>query len=172
MVLHLLRNLGLSSFFPHGQQAQTLKHQRFAAKSGFIHKATRQGDQRRSGICLPVGTGWVLTDEDRAAGGVGRGEPAESDGQGAGPRSARWTQAPPLRCSASWGRSFQGPATTPSGRVRGPPSPNSSAPTRRRRVRLSREQPRRVFYGSGFLIGGHASLRTPLISAGRRNGFD
>ena len=57
---------------------------RLAAQSGFIHKATRQGDQRRSGICLPVGTGWVLTDEDQAAGGVGRGEPAESDGQGAG----------------------------------------------------------------------------------------
>ena len=88
---------------------------RLAAQSGFIHKATRQGDQRRSGICLPVGTGWVLTDEDRAAGGVGRGEPAESDGQGAGPRSARWTQAPPLRCSRAGGGASRDPRPRPVG---------------------------------------------------------
>ena len=84
----------------------------------------RRPTRARPGICLPAGTGLGLTDEDQAAGGAGRGEPAESDGQGAG-TAARAVD--PSSASALWGRSFQGHAATPGGRVSGPSSPKLSS---------------------------------------------
>ena len=117
-------------FFPHGQQAQTLKHQRFAAKSGFIHKATRQGDQRPLWHLPPCGHG--------LGAGRSRMKTEQQGAWGVGSLGKRWTRCgdrgprggPRLRLRAR-SASFQGHAAAPSGRVSGPPSPNTSAPTRR-----------------------------------------
>ena len=93
MVLLLLGNI----FSPLQTAGQNTEMPGLQQRAGSSTRQPGRETRERSGICPPAGTGWALKNEDRAAGGVGRGEPGKAMDKVRGPRSARWTQAPPPR---------------------------------------------------------------------------
>lgn len=91
-------------FFPHGQQAQTLKHQRFAARA--VHPQGNQARRPEPALNLPpAGTGLGLTDEDQERAAQGAGACGKRGLAGTAARAVD----PKLRLCAL-GRSFQGHA--------------------------------------------------------------
>ena len=72
---------------------------RLAAKSGFIHKATRQGDQPEPALesASLRARGWGSRMKTKQQVARGAGSLRKAMDKVRGPRPARWTQAPPLR---------------------------------------------------------------------------
>ena len=74
MVLLLLGNI----FSPLQTAGQNTEMPGLQQRAGSSTRQPGRETRERSGICPPGGTGWALTNEDQAAGGVGRGEPGKA----------------------------------------------------------------------------------------------
>ena len=90
-VLLLLLNQFL---FPLQEADPNTEMLRFAAKRGFTHKASRQGDQSALWSLPPAGTGLGAQGTKTKQQVVwGAGSPGKGTNKARGPRPARWTGA-------------------------------------------------------------------------------